>query len=229
MPHRAEGMSATVKIDLLRGLWRSRRGARAHQGHARAARERQGRSVPTPEAPLAKGRQDFDIGEGDAIASVPIRHLPSQALALRDRPRVHGYQATHHARRAVGTRPRTKEPGAGVGAGTLGGEVHAGSAVHLSRAVRRWDRARGHRASRTNAAEQLDFRQRRRPTTLEEFRHDLLADAETETRDVRAGRGGCVSQRTRACSHRESGARRRARLDLHPLSAPKPGPNLTEL
>lgn len=92
MPRSLEGMSATVKIDLLAGPVAE---SDAELVHIKEMRLRpvngQGlHAYLTPEAfSLAKGRQEFDIGEGDESIIVyvlhPFTYLILKLFALRDR------------------------------------------------------------------------------------------------------------------------------------------------
>lgn len=92
MPRSVEGMSATVKIDLLAGPVAESDAALVHIKDMRV-RPVNGQGLHaylTPEAfSLAKGRQDFDIGEGDEsiIVSVlhPFTYIVLKLFALRDR------------------------------------------------------------------------------------------------------------------------------------------------
>lgn len=92
MPRRAEGMSATVKIDLLAGPVAESDAALVHIKDMRV-RPVNGQGLHaylTPEAfSLAEGRQDVDIGEGDEsiVVSVlhPFTYFILKLFALRDR------------------------------------------------------------------------------------------------------------------------------------------------
>jgi hypothetical protein len=92
MPDRAEGMSATVKVDLLTGPVAESDAALVHIKDMRV-RPVNGQGLHaylTPEAfSLAKGRQEFDIGEGDEsiVVSVlhPFTYFILKLFALRDR------------------------------------------------------------------------------------------------------------------------------------------------